>query len=93
MSYRRTRRKLAERQAREESSAATVSAAIRVEWEQLQIRDEGIHVLVCAACPRVSSVTARGWAAHRTDEGELNEPPALAFYCPACRDTRRNRAA
>jgi hypothetical protein len=43
-----------------------------------------VHVLPCAECPRVSSVTARGWKAYRTDDLELDEPPALAFYCPDC---------
>jgi hypothetical protein len=32
----------------------------------------------------VSSVTARGWKAYRTDDLELDESPALAFYCPEC---------
>jgi hypothetical protein len=42
------------------------------------------HVIVCAECPRVSSFTARGWKAYRTDDIELDEPPTLAFYCPEC---------
>jgi hypothetical protein len=32
----------------------------------------------------VSSVTARGWKAYRTDDPELDDAPALAFYCPEC---------
>jgi hypothetical protein len=32
----------------------------------------------------VSSFTARGWKAYRTDDIELDEPPTLAFYCPEC---------
>ena len=43
-----------------------------------------VHVLACAECPQVSSATARGWRAYRVDDPELDEPPALAFYCPAC---------
>ena len=43
-----------------------------------------VHVLACAECPRVSSVSARGWRAYRTDDPELEEPPELAFYCPQC---------
>lgn len=42
-----------------------------------------VHVLACVACPRVSSVTARGWKAYRVDE-PLEPEPALAFYCPDC---------
>jgi hypothetical protein len=45
---------------------------------------EDVHVLACAECPRVSSVTAGGWKAYRVDDPEENEPPELAFYCPAC---------
>jgi hypothetical protein len=26
----------------------------------------------------------RGWRAYRSDDPELDEPPALAFYCPDC---------
>jgi hypothetical protein len=42
-----------------------------------------IHVLACVECPRVSSVSARGWRAYRVDRLD-DEEPALAFYCPAC---------
>jgi len=43
-----------------------------------------VHVLACAECPRVSSVSARGWKAFRTDDPEADEPPQLSFYCPEC---------
>jgi hypothetical protein len=43
-----------------------------------------VHVLACTECPRVSSVTARGWEAHRIDDPFTSERPALAFYCPDC---------
>ena len=43
-----------------------------------------VHVLACAECPRVSSVSARGWKAFRTDDPEANELPQLSFYCPEC---------
>jgi hypothetical protein len=43
-----------------------------------------VHVLVCTECPRVSSMTARGWRAYRVDDPEAGDPPALAFYCPEC---------
>jgi hypothetical protein len=42
------------------------------------------HVLACAVCPRISSVTAHGWRAYRSDDPETDEPPRLAFYCPEC---------
>ena len=43
-----------------------------------------VHVLAGVECPRVSSFSARGWKAYRTDDLEDDEPPALAFYCPEC---------
>lgn len=43
-----------------------------------------VHVLACAECPRVSTVTARGWKAYRTDESLEDALPAVAFYCPEC---------
>jgi hypothetical protein len=43
-----------------------------------------VHVLACAECPRVSSVSARGWKVYRSDDPESGEPPALSFYCPEC---------
>ncbi len=43
-----------------------------------------IHVLACTECPRVSSVSARGWEAHRADDPWAAEGPTLVFYCPDC---------
>jgi len=43
-----------------------------------------VHVLACAECPRVSTVTARGWKAYRSDDPETDEAPRLAFFCPDC---------
>ena len=43
-----------------------------------------IHVLACAACPRVSSAEARGWKAYRVDDPYEEHVPVLAFYCPDC---------
>jgi hypothetical protein len=45
---------------------------------------EEVHVLACVECPRVSTITARGWKAYRADDPETDEPPQLAFYCPDC---------
>lgn len=56
----------------------------------LGMEDRGItgnvHVLACVECPRVSSVSARGWKAYRSDDPETGEPSTLAFYCPKCAD-------
>ena len=43
-----------------------------------------VHVLACTECARVSSATARGWRAYRSDDPEAEELPKLAFYCPEC---------
>ena len=43
-----------------------------------------VHVLACEESPRVSSVTARGWKAYRTDDPLEDDPPAVAFHCPDC---------
>jgi len=43
--------------------------------------DYDVRVLACVECPRVSSVTARGWKAYGTDDPGGNERPELAFYC------------
>jgi hypothetical protein len=43
-----------------------------------------IHVLACTECPRVSSVSARGWEAHRADDPCAGEGSNLVFYCPDC---------
>lgn len=37
----------------------------------------------CAECPRVSSISARGWKAYRVDDPE-DDAPELAFYCADC---------
>jgi hypothetical protein len=46
--------------------------------------DEDVHVLACADCPRVSSVTARGWTAHHVEDPFEDDVPVLAFRCPQC---------
>jgi hypothetical protein len=38
----------------------------------------------CIECRISSGLYWRGWRAFRTDDPELGEPPALAFYCPVC---------
>jgi hypothetical protein len=47
--------------------------------------EETVHVLACAACPRVSTVTARGWKAFWIEDPEDDEDVlSLTFFCPAC---------
>jgi hypothetical protein len=43
-----------------------------------------VRVFGCVACPRLSSVTARGWKAYRIEDPWDEEPVQLAFYCPDC---------
>jgi hypothetical protein len=52
--------------------------------EQERRTSDDVHVLACVACPRVSSVTARGWKAFRVEDPDGKGPPELAFYCPDC---------
>jgi hypothetical protein len=32
----------------------------------------------------MSSGSARGWKAYRTDEAAPDDPSGVAFYCPVC---------
>jgi hypothetical protein len=43
-----------------------------------------LGVVVCVECRRLSDRYWSGWRAYRVDDPELDEPPALGFYCPAC---------
>ena len=52
--------------------------------ERRHATDRDVHVLACAECPRVSSFSARGWKAFRSDDPEVDEDPRLSFYCPEC---------
>ena len=45
---------------------------------------DDVHVLACAECPRVSTITARGWKAYLTHDEDEDEQPKLTFVCPAC---------
>ena len=38
----------------------------------------------CIECKSSSGLYWSGWKAFRTEDPELDEPPALAFYCPSC---------
>ena len=38
----------------------------------------------CAECPRVSSVSARGWKAYRVADPDEGGQPELLFVCPEC---------
>jgi hypothetical protein len=60
-----------------------VAVAASRNHEGVDTTDEDIHVLACVECPRVSSVSARGWKAYRVERLD-DERPSLAFYCPAC---------
>jgi len=45
---------------------------------------DDVHVLACAECPRVSTITARGWKAYWSHDEDEDELPQLTFICPAC---------
>ena len=55
-----------------------------------------LKTVECRECGISSGAFWIRWRAYRIDDPELDEPPALAFYCPACSDRevgphRRNR--
>ena len=41
-------------------------------------------VVYCAQCGTEDRGRWAGWRAYRIDDLELEEPPALAFFCPVC---------
>jgi hypothetical protein len=45
---------------------------------------EQVRLAVCAECGSQSGPGWVGWRAYRVDDPELDEPPALGFYCPVC---------
>ena len=45
-----------------------------------------VNTVECRECRISSGAFWIRWRAYRTDDPELSEPPALAFYCPACAD-------
>ena len=67
----------------------SVSACDRGRTESVNATDgiitshkpESIH---CAECKSSSGLYWHGWRGYRTDDPELGEPPAVAFYCPTC---------
>lgn len=42
------------------------------------------RLATCIECGSLSGLRWVGWRAYRVDDPEYDEPPALAFYCPAC---------
>jgi hypothetical protein len=48
-----------------------------------QVREDA-RVVACAQCGCLSGLRWAGWRACRVDDPELDEPPALAFFCPGC---------
>ncbi len=53
------------------------------EWREQRVREQ-LRVVACVECGSLSDSGWRGWGAYRVDDPELDEPPALGFYCPAC---------
>ena len=43
-----------------------------------------VRVFGCAECPRLSSVSARGWKAYRVADPDEGGQPELLFICPDC---------
>jgi hypothetical protein len=47
-------------------------------------RQREANVATCIECQTMSGLRWTGWRAYRVDDPELDEPPALALYCPRC---------
>jgi hypothetical protein len=52
-----------------------------------------VFELVCQECRVYSDAKATGWRGYRVDDPEENEPPVLAFYCPACAESEFDAGA
>jgi hypothetical protein len=55
--------------------------------ETVNASARGNHTVVavkCARCRKLSSGYWVGWRAYRSDDPELDQPPALAFFCLTC---------
>jgi hypothetical protein len=50
-----------------------------------------MNMVHCRECGISSGAFWIRWRAYRTDDPEFHEPPALAFYCPACADREFGR--
>jgi hypothetical protein len=56
-------------------------------WDEMNASSRGrlrVDPVNCPQCGTTSSGNWLGWRAYRSDDPELDEPPALAFFCPAC---------
>ncbi|HEU5362731.1 MAG TPA: hypothetical protein VFU56_05270 [Gaiellaceae bacterium] len=50
-----------------------------------------INIVECRECGISSGAFWIRWRAYRCDDPERDEPPTLAFYCPACADREFGR--
>jgi hypothetical protein len=53
------------------------------EWREQRVRQQ-TRLVACVECGCQSDADWVGWRAYRVDDPELDEPPKLGFYCPAC---------
>jgi hypothetical protein len=53
------------------------------EWRERRVREQ-VRLAACIECGSQSDADWLGWRAYRVDDPELDEPPALGFYCPPC---------
>jgi len=50
----------------------------------IRLDEREARIVSCEECGCLSGLRWAGWRAYRTDGPELDEPPALGFYCPSC---------
>jgi hypothetical protein len=53
------------------------------QWGHQHVREQE-RLVDCVECGRRSDSGWVGWRAYRVDDPELDEPPALGFFCPPC---------
>ncbi len=53
--------------------------------------EQRVNTVECRECGISSGAFWIRWRAYRCDDPERDEPPALAFYCPACADREFGR--
>jgi hypothetical protein len=52
--------------------------------EQRQPRATRVNLLRCVQCGSISGLHAAGWRGYRIDDPDIDEEPALGFFCPTC---------
>lgn len=52
--------------------------------QSFRVGPRRVPTVACTECRRPSDPGWRGWRAYLIEDPESDEPPEVAFYCPAC---------